>query len=478
MASNLFKKYVWLADTIRRAGPISFANLRERWEQSSLFDGKPLALRTFHNHREAIDELFGIRIACNERTNRYYIANTDDLQTRNLTNWLLDSFSIGNMLHEAQMLRSRVLVEAVPSAKVFLTDLLEAMHANRQVEVIYQPFTGEISFELTLRPLFVKLYDRRWYLYADKPNDTKIKLYALDRMLAVRLTDVRFEYPAGFSPEEYLSGAFGAAVYDEVKPCTIRIRGIGDGVKYLRTLPLHASQREIVTTEYYADFELRVAPTYEFCQAVLARYLDVEVLSPLSVRDEIESMVDNLAVHYHQNKRRVIFLNFDGVLNTERHIASRRQAALSLSDKYGYLFDPSSVANLQKIVDATEASIVITSSWRLEGCERMEALWRDRKLPGLLLGITGRHYTGKEPFNIWDDEEPDPGEEDRIVKGVDIDQWLQQHVRIPFRCRYVILDDENDLLPEQQPYFIRIDPQVGITEEDARRAIQILKTKS
>lgn len=476
MASDLFKKYVWLADTIRRAGPISFAEIRERWEQSSLFEGKPLALRTFHNHREAIDELFGIRIVCNERTNCYYIANTDELQTRNLTNWLLDSFSIGNMLHEAQTLQSRVLVEAVPSAKVFLTDLLEAMHTNRQVVVIYQPFTGEASFELTLRPLFVKLCKRRWYLYADKPDDAKIKLYALDRMLAVRLTDAGFEFPTGFSPEEYLSAAIGAAVYDDIKPCTIRIRGIGEGAKYLRTLPLHASQREIAATEDYTDFELQVAPTYEFYQAVLARFLDVEVLSPLSVRDEIERMADDLALHYHRSKRRVIFLDFDGVLNTKRHNAARRQAALPLSDKYGYLFDPASVSNLQKIVDATEASIVITSSWRLEGRERMEMLWHDRKLPGFLLGITGQHYTGMDPLNMLDDEDPDAQEDpDRIVKGVDIDQWLMRHA--PLRYTYVILDDENDLLPGQQSYFIRIDPHVGITEEDARRAIRILKNK-
>ena len=71
-------------------------------------------------------------------------------------------------------------------------------------------------------------------------------------MQAVRLTEKRFTPPADLDPGDYLSGAFGVAVYDDIKPCTIRIRAYGDGPKYLRTLPLHDSQQEIETTADYA----------------------------------------------------------------------------------------------------------------------------------------------------------------------------------------------------------------------------------
>jgi hypothetical protein len=37
------------------------------------------------------------------------------------------------------------------------------------------------------------------------------------------------------------------------------------------------------------------------------------------------------------------------------------------------------------------------------------------------------------------------------------------------------LDDLKDVLPEQEEHFIRIDPIVGITEEDAEKAVEILK---
>ena len=57
-------------------------------------------------------------------------------------------------------------------------------------------------------------------------------------------------------------------------------------------------------------------------------------------------------------------------------------------DKYGYAFDPRSVANLQKIVDETGADIVISSSWKSFGLSELEEMWQDRGLPGKLIDIT------------------------------------------------------------------------------------------
>lgn len=470
MASNLFKKYIWLVDTIRSMGPISFADINERWQRSILSDGKQMALRTFHNHREAIEDLFDIRIACDTRTNCYYVANSDYLRRENIANWLLDNFAICNTLHEAKSLHERILVEDIPSAKGFLTHILEAMRENRQIVVSYQPFYGETPFDLTLRPLFVKLYARRWYLYADKPNDPKIKLYALDRMQEVRLTTVKFTPPADLDPQGYLSAAFGVAVYEDIKPCKILIRAYWEGIKYLRTLPLHASQKEVKTTEEYSDFEYWAAPTCEFYRAVLAHHITIQVLSPLSVRNHLASLLESLNNYYSKPIKSLIFLDFNGVLNTEKYIEKLKEAGESESDQYGYLFDPESVANLAKIIDATGASVVISSEWRLEGIDHMEALWRDRKLPGSLIGITERCWRAEDYLPEVAAELE--GTEQLIGTGNEIKMWLLEHA--PQNCPYVIIDDEEDILSEQRPHFLKTDPRHGITEEGVNKAIEIL----
>lgn len=471
MASNLCKRYIWLADTIHRYGPITLAEIRARWQRSSLYDGRPLARRTFHTHRDAVEELFDLSIVCDERTNRYSIANSEDLNAHNLTNWLLDTFAVGQSLREARSLHNRVLVEEVPSARGHLPELLDAMRENRLVIVTYQPFTGDEAFDLRLRPLFVKLRDRRWYLYADKPGNAKVKLYALDRMVKIRVTDDRFTPPEELDPAGYLAGAFGVAVYDDIRPCTIRVRVAGDGVKYLRTLPLHASQREIETHDDYAVFEFHVAPTPEFCQAMLNVHGNFEVLSPLHVREEMRRIIGRLGALYDHNGPKVIFLDFDGVVNSERNITYLRKAGLPVSDRYGYLFDPDAVDNLRRIVDATGAAVVITSSWRLEGLERMEAMWHERELPGFILGATDRMAPGAEwPFS--GQTTADPAAMARAAKGEEILNWLNNQPRQG--CSYVIFDDEAEFLPEQIPHFIRTNPYTGITRTDAERAIAIL----
>lgn len=80
MASTLFHRYIWLADTIYRAGRITFAEINRRWMQNNMSEGKPIPLRTFHNHRQAIEEFFDINIACNQGTNEYYIENKAELR--------------------------------------------------------------------------------------------------------------------------------------------------------------------------------------------------------------------------------------------------------------------------------------------------------------------------------------------------------------------------------------------------------------
>lgn len=59
--SVLFSRYVWLVETIQRAGKITFEEINDKWTHSRLnYSGHDLPLRTFHNHRYAIGEMFDI----------------------------------------------------------------------------------------------------------------------------------------------------------------------------------------------------------------------------------------------------------------------------------------------------------------------------------------------------------------------------------------------------------------------------------
>ena len=88
------------------------------------------------------------------------------------------------------------------------------------------------------------------------------------------------------------------------------------------------------------------------------------------------------------SKRKIIFIDIDGVLNTERHHEYCDKNDLNNSDDYGYLFDPMAVKNLARIVNETGADIVISSSWKYSGLSTLLDMWNERGLPGRVIDIT------------------------------------------------------------------------------------------
>ncbi|MBE6284689.1 MAG: hypothetical protein E7098_10160 [Mediterranea massiliensis] len=149
---------------------------------------------------------------------------------------------------------------------------------------------------------------------------------------------------------------------------------------------------------------------------------------------------------------KIIFLDFDGVLNTEHYQGLLQYQGKPWQDEYGAFFDPKAVKQLKRIIDATDADIVVESSWKYLGLDAMREMWIARDLPGKVIDITPS-LLGKN-------------------KGVEIASWLSKYAKQDIR--YVIIDDEYVILDSQLPHFILTNPYEGITEEQANRAISML----
>ena len=146
---------------------------------------------------------------------------------------------------------------------------------------------------------------------------------------------------------------------------------------------------------------------------------------------------------------KIIFLGFDGVLNTEHYQGLLQYQGKPWQDEYGAFFDPKAVKQLKRIIDATDADIVVESSWKYLGLDAMKELWEVRNLPGTIIDITPS-LLGKN-------------------KGVEIASWLSKYAKQDIR--YVIIDDEYVILDSQVAHFILTNSYEGITEEQANRAI-------
>ena len=118
--SNLFNRYVWLVDIIYRRERITFEEINDYWLRSSLnLTGDDIPLRTFHNHRKAIEQMFDINIECDKWDGyRYYIENAEDMERGGVRSWLLNTFAVNNLINESHRLKQRILFENIPSGQM------------------------------------------------------------------------------------------------------------------------------------------------------------------------------------------------------------------------------------------------------------------------------------------------------------------------------------------------------------------------
>lgn len=143
---------------------------------------------------------------------------------------------------------------------------------------------------------------------------------------------------------------------------------------------------------------------------------------------------------------RIIFLDFDGVLNSDESIARLGNM---------FEFDRAAVALVNELIVKTSAYIVISSTWRghfLFG-ENVSFLQRDGLLRSRVLGQTPQL--------------------DRQARGLEIDHWLR---RAPYPVRsFVILDDNKDMVMHCGR-LVQTNPKTGLQPADAARALKLLLT--
>lgn len=139
------------------------------------------------------------------------------------------------------------------------------------------------------------------------------------------------------------------------------------------------------------------------------------------------------------SQKKVLFLDVDGVLNT-----TNSRSLFSLTKP--------TLRQLKRIIDSTDAHIVLSSTWRLS-IDAFRHLNRT-------LSYRGLHISGTTP-NLG-------GEGGAVYRGKEIKAWLDENSSV---MHYAILDDMSETFMEGLPGFFRTDEATGLTEEIADKVI-------
>ena len=295
-ASVLFKQYVWLVDTIRRAGRITLNGINHHWVRTEMSEGIPYSRTTFRRRRQEVEEMFGIVIDC-DNENRYYIDDPSLMNTDSVSRWMLSTLAVSNIVSEARGLHERILLESIPSESNHLQQVIDAMKNSHCISITYRRYGDAKPSVWTLEPYCIKLFHRRWYLLG-KFSDGGFITLSFDRMLKIELTDEGFKMNPDFDAQAYFKDYFGVMTDDRLPIEHIVLRAYGNEPYYLRDLPLHPSQREVAKDEDYTDFEVCLHPTRDFLAYILSRGGWLQVISPDSIAQQIKEMLQSAEENY------------------------------------------------------------------------------------------------------------------------------------------------------------------------------------
>ena len=285
--AQIFHQYIWLINTLRAYKGLTFEELNRKWQEDQVADGNPLQRSSFNRHRDAILDMFGIIIDCNKTTYKYFISNREVLSDDSIERWLFSTLTVHGVLADSTAVKERLVLEDAPAGEQYLDIIIRAIRTDHRLLIGYKKFQAE-GYEKVVCPYALKLFRQRWYLLALN-DEGQMRIYALDRITRMQLTDATFKMPDDFSPQAYFDEYFGILT-DNTPMAHVIIRAHKWMPNYLRTLPLHHSQRELTSTPGYTDFSFDIRPTSDFLGELLRHSSGIEVLEPLALREKMRQM--------------------------------------------------------------------------------------------------------------------------------------------------------------------------------------------
>lgn len=301
MSKKQFIKRHHLIINKLRANPCSFKDLQNFLEKNSIADDDNymISKRTFERDVKEIWEIYKIEIEYNRSQNCYGIINdADELKNDRL----IESFQIFNALRISDSVSNHIIIEKrKPLGTENMHGLLHAIKNQYQIEFRHESFWNNNTKQIrTVFPLALKEARNRWYLVAQDPKDTVFKTFGLDRIFDLEILRKHFEYPKNFNPEEKFIYSFGI-ITDETKPEKIKLWLSHYQANYIKSLPLHLSQKVISENENECIIELFMSPTYDFVMELLSIGKEVKVLEPKSLQDEMKRKLSDALNQYNQD---------------------------------------------------------------------------------------------------------------------------------------------------------------------------------
>lgn len=190
-----------------------------------------------------------------------------------------------------------------PSSNTFspevLTELIKAIELKQSVEIFYQEFFGNET-QFVVHPYQIREWRNRYYLIGKINKKVRLYNFALDRIAKTGAFGTQTFIENDTNIDEYYGKVFGITVLDdkEVEKVIFTLKLLP--AEYLKTKPMHSTQRVIEETNEYVKFEITVSPNIELKKELLSFGSALVVESPENLRAELVSEIDLMYSAYQK----------------------------------------------------------------------------------------------------------------------------------------------------------------------------------
>jgi predicted DNA-binding transcriptional regulator YafY len=241
--------------------------------------------RTFKRDLDDIRSLYNVDIQY-DFSRKVYFINLDDQPEVN--DRILEAFDTFNALNISDRLSNYINFEKRrPTGTENLYGLLYAIKNRLLIKFTYQKFWEEEPSQRAIEPYALKEFNNRWYILAKEKDGDIVKSFGLDRLTNLEISRKTFEFPMDYNVEESFRYCFGIISPNGEDPQEIILSFTPFQGKYIKTLPLHSTQKVLIDNREELQISLKLCVTHDLVMELLSFGAEMKVLQPPSLVDEI-----------------------------------------------------------------------------------------------------------------------------------------------------------------------------------------------
>jgi len=205
------------------------------------------------------------------------------------------SFNLSNQSQEIISFDSNEFLKGTG----FITPLFNAILYKKVLEISYQSFKSDKPQTIIFHSYHLKQFNNRWFLFGKNNNFDNLTNLALDRIQSVKECNEKYISNTTIDFQEYFDDFIGVSKTENTALTKITLYAQPSLAPYIKTKPLHGSQRKISDDEKGFKFSIEVIPNFELKKLILSFGEDLTVLKPDDFKKQIKNRITENLNNYN-----------------------------------------------------------------------------------------------------------------------------------------------------------------------------------